>query len=109
MKRTRLLAIESSCDDTACAIIEDGRVLSNVVSSQAQHKDLGGVVPELASRAHQVQIVHVVDEALKVSKLQKRDLNAIAVTTGPGLLGSLLVGVNFAKSLSWVARNRVPI
>jgi N6-L-threonylcarbamoyladenine synthase len=101
MKRTRLLAIESSCDDTACAIIEDGRVLSNVVSSQVQHRDLGGVVPELASRAHQVQIVNVVNAALHDSGVSKKELNAVAVTSGPGLLGSLLVGVNFAKALSW--------
>lgn len=101
MKRTRLLAIESSCDDTACAVIEDGRVLSNIVSSQAEHKDLGGVVPELASRAHQIQIVHVVDESLKQAAIKREELDAIVVTKGPGLLGSLLVGVNFAKALSW--------
>lgn len=100
MNTSRILAIESSCDDTAAAVIEDGRVLSNVISSQKEHKDLGGVVPELASRAHQVQIVRVVSEALRMSGVNKADLDAIAVTRGPGLLGPLLVGVNFAKGLS---------
>lgn len=100
MNKTRILAIESSCDDTAAAIIEDGQVISNVISSQREHRDLGGVVPELASRAHQVQIVHVVERALIEANISKNDLNAIAVTRGPGLLGSLLVGVNFAKAMA---------
>lgn len=100
MNKTRILAIESSCDDTAAAVIEDGAVISNVISSQREHRDLGGVVPELASRAHQVQIVHVVQSALEKAGITKKELNAIAVTRGPGLLGSLLVGVNFAKAMA---------
>ncbi len=95
-----ILAIESSCDDTACAILENDRVLSNVVVNQKVHEKYGGVVPELASRAHQSNIVPVVDTALKEARITKEQLDAIAFTRGPGLMGSLLVGTSFAKSLS---------
>ena len=96
-----ILAIESSCDDTAAAVMCNGKVLSNIVASQKIHKDYGGVVPELASRAHQQNIVPVVDQALKKSGINKSQLNAIAFTRGPGLMGSLLVGTSFAKSLAY--------
>ncbi|MDU8887003.1 tRNA (adenosine(37)-N6)-threonylcarbamoyltransferase complex transferase subunit TsaD [Yeosuana sp. MJ-SS3] len=96
-----ILGIESSCDDTAAAIIHNGKILSNVVANQEIHKDYGGVVPELASRAHQQNIVPVVDQALKKAKIDKDQLNAIAFTRGPGLMGSLLVGTSFAKSLAY--------
>lgn len=96
----KILAIESSCDDTSASVIDDDRVLSNVVASQIEHKDLGGVVPELASRKHLLHIIATVDHALKGANTQKTELDAIAVTRGPGLLGSLIVGVNFAKSLA---------
>jgi N6-L-threonylcarbamoyladenine synthase len=95
-----ILAIESSCDDTACAILKDDQVLSNVVAGQEIHKQYGGVVPELASRAHQSHIVPVVDQALKKAGITKEDITAIAFTRGPGLMGSLLVGTSFAKSLA---------
>ena len=95
-----ILAIESSCDDTAAAILKNDTVLSNRIANQAIHADYGGVVPELASRAHQQHIVPVVDSALKEAGVTKEQLNAIAYTRGPGLLGSLLVGTSFAKSLS---------
>ncbi|MEO9954519.1 tRNA (adenosine(37)-N6)-threonylcarbamoyltransferase complex transferase subunit TsaD [Nonlabens sp.] len=95
-----ILAIESSCDDTSCAILKNDRVLSNVVAGQEIHEKYGGVVPELASRAHQSNIVPVVDQALKQAGIVKDDLTAIAFTRGPGLMGSLLVGSSFAKSLS---------
>jgi N6-L-threonylcarbamoyladenine synthase len=95
-----ILAIESSCDDTACAILENDRVLANIVTSQKVHEQYGGVVPELASRAHQSHIVPVVDAALKKAKITKEQLTAIAFTRGPGLMGSLLVGTSFAKSLA---------
>ena len=95
-----ILAIESSCDDTSAAVLRDGYLLSNVTASQAVHKAYGGVVPELASRAHQQNIVPVVDQALKQAGVKKEELSAIAVTLGPGLLGSLLVGVSFAKGLA---------
>ncbi len=97
---TIILGIESSCDDTSAAVIRDGFLLSNVVSSQAVHEAYGGVVPELASRAHQQNIVPVVHEALKRAGVAKEDLNAIAFTRGPGLMGSLLVGVSFAKGFA---------
>ncbi|NVK04354.1 MAG: tRNA (adenosine(37)-N6)-threonylcarbamoyltransferase complex transferase subunit TsaD [Flavobacteriia bacterium] len=101
MKETELiLAIESSCDDTSCAVLRGKQVLSNVVSGQEVHSAYGGVVPELASRAHQAHIVPVVNEALKKAEVSKDDLSAIAFTSGPGLMGSLLVGTSFAKSLS---------
>ncbi len=95
-----ILAIESSCDDTSAAVISDGRVLSNFVASQEIHRMYGGVVPEVASRAHQVNIVPVVDAALKKSGISKKDLSAVAFTRGPGLIGSLLVGTSFAKSFA---------
>lgn len=95
-----ILGIESSCDDTAAAIIRDGVICSNVVAGQLVHEQYGGVVPELASRAHQLNIIPVVDQALKRAGITKEDLSAIAFTRGPGLLGSLLVGTSFAKGLS---------
>ncbi|MEM1327083.1 MAG: tRNA (adenosine(37)-N6)-threonylcarbamoyltransferase complex transferase subunit TsaD [Bacteroidota bacterium] len=100
MKTTHLLAIESSCDDTSAAVLRDGTVLSNYVANQTTHELYGGVVPEVASRAHQKNIVPVVDVALKQAEIDKRELDAIAFTRGPGLIGSLLVGVSFAKSLA---------
>ena len=100
MKKTIILAIESSCDDTSAAVICDGLLLSNVTASQAVHEDFGGVVPELASRAHQLNIVPVVEAALKRADVTTDQLSAIAFTRGPGLLGSLLVGTSFAKGLA---------
>lgn len=97
---TYILGIESSCDDTSASVICDGMLLSNVIASQKIHEDYGGVVPELASRAHQENIVPVVSEALRQSGIKKEDLTAIAYTRGPGLLGSLLVGTSFAKGLA---------
>ena len=94
------LGIESSCDDTSAAVIKNGVLLSNVVSSQAVHEAYGGVVPELASRAHQQNIVPVVHEALKRAGVTKEQLSAVAFTRGPGLMGSLLVGVSFAKGFA---------
>lgn len=102
-----VLGIESSCDDTSAAVICDGLLLSNVIASQKVHEEYGGVVPELASRAHQQNIVPVVDAAIKRAGIDKQDLSAIAFTRGPGLLGSLLVGTSFAKGLSLGLR--VPI
>jgi len=99
-KSPLILAIESSCDDTSAAIIREGEVLSNLVASQSVHKHYGGVVPELASRTHHQQIVPVVDASLKESGVKKEQLDAIAFTQGPGLLGSLLVGCSFAKGLA---------
>lgn len=96
-----ILAIESSCDDTAASVLCNGKVLSNVVAGQKIHAEYGGVVPELASRAHQQNIVPVVHQALKKASLDKSQLHAIAFTRGPGLMGSLLVGTSFAKSLSY--------
>lgn len=95
-----ILGIESSCDDTSAAVIKDGFLLSNVVAGQAVHESYGGVVPELASRAHQQNIVPVVHEALKRAGISKDELSAVAFTRGPGLMGSLLVGVSFAKGFS---------
>lgn len=95
-----ILAIESSCDDTAAAILKNNKVLSNVVAGQKIHEQYGGVVPELASRAHQQNIVPVIDVALKNANISKNQLSGIAFTQGPGLMGSLLVGSSFAKSLS---------
>lgn len=95
-----ILGIESSCDDTSAAVIRDGLLLSNVITSQSVHEEYGGVVPELASRAHQQNIVPVVDTALKRAGISRHDLSAIAFTRGPGLLGSLLVGTSFAKGMS---------
>lgn len=95
-----ILGIESSCDDTAAAIIQDGVLLSNIISSQKVHEAYGGVVPELASRAHLQNIIPVVDQAIKQAGIKKEDLTSIAFTRGPGLMGSLLVGTSFAKGLS---------
>ena len=100
-KNTYILGIESSCDDTAAAILCNGKVLSNVVANQAIHEKYGGVVPELASRAHQQNIVPVVDQAIEQAGISLSDLNAVAFTKGPGLMGSLLVGTSFAKSLAY--------
>lgn len=95
-----ILSIESSCDDTSAAVLRDDRLLSNVIASQKIHEQYGGVVPELASRAHQQNIVPVVDAAIRNAAIDKKEINAVAFTRGPGLLGSLLVGVSFAKSFA---------
>ncbi|MBI1224265.1 MAG: tRNA (adenosine(37)-N6)-threonylcarbamoyltransferase complex transferase subunit TsaD [Bacteroidetes bacterium] len=95
-----ILAIESSCDDTAAAVLKDGEILSNVVASQAVHQQYGGVVPEVASRAHQENILPVVEMALRNAGISKKELSAIAFTKGPGLIGSLLVGASFAKAMA---------
>ena len=99
-EKTYILGIESSCDDTSAAVMCDGILLSNVTASQAVHEAYGGVVPELASRAHEKNIVPVVDQALKRAGVEREQLKAIAFTRGPGLMGSLLVGVSFAKGLA---------
>ena len=99
-KNILILGIESSCDDTSVAITSNKKVLSNIVSSQKIHQKFGGVVPELASRSHQKNIVPIASLALKIANIKKKQLNAIAFTRGPGLLGSLLVGSSFAKSLA---------
>lgn len=95
-----ILGLESSCDDTSAAVIRDGVLLSNVIASQSVHEAFGGVVPELASRAHQLNVLPVVSEALRRAGVDKKELSAIAFTRGPGLLGSLHVGVSFAKGLA---------
>ena len=95
-----ILGIESSCDDTSAAVLKNGVLLSNVTASQAVHESYGGVVPELASRAHQQNVVPVVHEAMKRAGIEKEQLSAVAFTRGPGLMGSLLVGVNFAKGFA---------
>src|ERR1019366_2556585 len=95
-----ILGIESSCDDTAAAVIKDGKLLANIIATQNIHEAYGGVVPELASRAHQQNIVPVVDQALKQAGIKPEDITAVAFTRGPGLLGSLLVGTSFAKGFS---------
>jgi len=95
-----ILAIESSCDDTSAAVLCDNKKLSNVVATQKIHEEYGGVVPELASRAHQQNIVPVVSQALAKANIDKKQLSAIAFTRGPGLMGSLLVGTSFSKSLA---------
>ncbi len=95
-----ILAIESSCDDTSAAVLQNDRILSNEIAGQKIHQQYGGVVPELASRAHQQNIIPVVDAAIKNAGVDKKDIDAVAFTRGPGLLGSLLVGVSFAKSFS---------
>jgi N6-L-threonylcarbamoyladenine synthase len=95
-----ILAIESSCDETSAAIINNGKVINNIIASQKIHENYGGVVPELASRAHQSNIIPVVDSAITQAGIKKTDLDAIAFTRGPGLLGALLVGVSFAKTMS---------
>ena len=97
---TTILSIESSCDDTSAAVLRDDRMLSNVIASQKVHEQYGGVVPELASRAHQQNIIPVVDAALRQAGVAKTDIDAVGFTRGPGLLGSLLVGVSFAKSFA---------
>ena len=95
-----ILGIESSCDDTSASVLMDNVVLSNIIANQQVHKDFGGVVPELASRAHQQNIIPVIDKALKNANISKSELNAVAFTRGPGLLGSLLVGTSFSKAFS---------
>lgn len=100
VKPIYILSIESSCDDTAAAVLENGKVLSNVVAQQAIHQQYGGVVPELASRAHQQNIVPVIDVALTKANISREQLSAVAFTQGPGLMGSLLVGSSFAKSMA---------
>ena len=95
-----ILGIESSCDDTAAAVIKDGKLLANVVATQNVHKMYGGVVPELASRAHQQNIIPVVDQAIKLAGIRKEEISAVAFTSGPGLMGSLLVGVSFSKAFA---------
>jgi N6-L-threonylcarbamoyladenine synthase len=105
--KTTILGIESSCDDTSAAIIQDGVMLSNVIANQDVHKQYGGVVPELASRAHQQNIIPVVDRAIKVAGIEKSDISGIAFTRGPGLLGSLLVGTSFAKGFALY--NNIPL
>jgi len=95
-----ILAIESSCDETSASVITNGKVLNNIIASQTVHQKYGGVVPELASRAHQQNIVSVVEEAIRTAGIQKTDLDAVAFTRGPGLMGALLVGVSFAKGLA---------
>lgn len=98
--RPTILAIESSCDETSASVISNGKLLNNIIASQSDHHKYGGVVPELASRAHQRLIVGVVDEAMKSAGCAKEDLDAVAFTGGPGLMGSLLVGVSFAKGFA---------
>jgi N6-L-threonylcarbamoyladenine synthase len=95
-----ILAIESSCDETGASVIRDGKILSNIIASQSVHEQYGGIVPELASRAHQQNIIPVVDQAIAQSNITKTELNAVAFARGPGLLGSLLVGVSFAKAFA---------
>jgi N6-L-threonylcarbamoyladenine synthase len=95
-----ILAIESSCDETSASVIRNGKVLNNIIATQSVHQNYGGVVPELASRAHELHIVPVVDQAMKEAGVTPADLDAVAYTSGPGLLGALLVGGSFAKSLS---------
>ena len=98
---TFILGIESSCDDTSAAVLKDRKVLANLIANQDVHKNFGGVVPELASRAHQQNIIPVIDNALRSANIQKKQLHAVAFTNGPGLLGSLLVGTSFAKSFAF--------
>ena len=102
-----ILAIESSCDETSAAICKDGEILSNIIATQAVHQKYGGVVPELASRAHQQNIIPVVQEAVALAKVNKKDIDAVAFTRGPGLLGSLLVGTSFAKAFALA--NNIPL
>ena len=100
MNRPIILGIESSCDDTSAAIIRERKILSNIANTQTIHNEYGGVVPELASRAHQQNIIPVVQKSIKIANIQQNDISAIGFTRGPGLLGSLLVGTSFAKSLA---------
>ncbi len=95
-----ILAIESSCDETSASLIHNGKVLNNIIATQSVHENFGGVVPELASRAHQQNIIPIIDQALKDANIDKTSLNAVAFTQGPGLLGALLVGASFAKSFA---------
>ncbi|MFS8615324.1 MAG: tRNA (adenosine(37)-N6)-threonylcarbamoyltransferase complex transferase subunit TsaD [Solitalea sp.] len=95
-----ILGIESSCDETSVAVCDNGRILSNIIAGQQVHQAYGGVVPELASRAHQQNIIPTVHQAIKIAKISKKDINAVAFTRGPGLLGALLVGTSFAKSFA---------
>ena len=99
-KMTTILGIESSCDDTSAAVIQNAKILSNVIATQGVHQKYGGVVPELASRAHQQNIIPVVNQALKIANISKEQVDAIAFTRGPGLMGSLLVGTSFSKSFA---------
>jgi len=99
-KSTIILGIESSCDDTSAAVLKDGKILANIVANQSIHKLYGGVVPELASRAHQQNIIPVVDLAIKQAGISKNEIDAIAFTRGPGLMGSLLVGTSFSKAFA---------
>ena len=101
MQSVTILGIETSCDETSVSVLRDGTLLSNIISSQIVHRQYGGVVPELASRAHQKLIVPVVSDALNDAKVKKGELSAIAVAVGPGLMGSLLVGVNFGKAFAY--------
>src|SRR2546430_4367391 len=109
----RILGIETSCDDTGAAIVDEGRILANIVAAQDIHVEYGGVVPELASRAHITLLPRVVEEALRTASLTIDKIDAVAVTLGPGLVGSLLVGIEFAKGLAlargipWVGGNHV--
>src|SRR5690606_7618133 len=96
--------IESSCDETSASVISDGKILNNIVATQSVHEKYGGVVPELASRAHQQHLIPVVFEAIQTSGLEKKDLSAIAFTRGPGLMGALMVGVSFAKSFAYALK-----
>ena len=100
MSESIILGIESSCDDTSAAIIQGNKILSNIAANQEIHNEYGGVVPELASRAHQQNIIPVVDQSVTKANIQQKDISAIGFTRGPGLLGSLLVGTSFAKSLA---------
>lgn len=100
MQNVNILAIESSCDDTSAAVLQNNKVLANIIANQQVHESFGGVVPELASRAHQQNIIPVVDQALRKANINKNELHAIAYTGGPGLLGSLLVGSSFAKAFA---------
>ncbi len=102
--KINILAIESSCDETSAAVISDGKVLNNIIATQSVHQKYGGVVPELASRAHQQHLIPVIDEAIKTSGLSKKDFDAVAFTKGPGLMGSLLVGVSFAKAFAFALK-----
>ncbi len=99
-KSITILGIESSCDDTSAAVLKDGKILANIVANQSIHELYGGVVPELASRAHQQNIIPVVDQAIKRAGIKKEDIDAIAFTRGPGLMGSLLVGTSFSKAFA---------
>jgi N6-L-threonylcarbamoyladenine synthase len=100
LKKTIILGIESSCDETSASICIDGQIVSNVTATQAIHEQYGGVIPEIASRIHQQNIIPVVDSAIKNAKISKNDINAVAFTRGPGLLGALLVGTSFAKAFA---------